>query len=40
MKKKIIGLSCGSKNGNCETYIKVAAKGVRVWSRDRNNSRG
>ncbi len=28
-KKKIIGLSCGSKNGNCDTYLKAAAKGAQ-----------
>jgi hypothetical protein len=26
--KKIIGLSCGKKNGLCETYIKAAAMGA------------
>ncbi|HJX03538.1 MAG TPA: flavodoxin family protein [Dehalococcoidia bacterium] len=26
--KGIIALSCGSKNGNCETYIRAAAKGA------------
>lgn len=26
--KKIIALSCGWKNGNCETYIRAAAKGA------------
>ena len=28
MAKRIIGLSCGSKGGNCETYIKITAKGA------------
>jgi multimeric flavodoxin WrbA len=27
-KKKIIGLSCGSKNGNCELYLNAAAMGA------------
>jgi len=27
-RKKIIGLSCGSKNGNCEFYLNAAAKGA------------
>ncbi len=26
--KKIIGLSCGKKNGNCETYLRAAAAGA------------
>jgi multimeric flavodoxin WrbA len=26
--RKIVGLSCGSKSGYCETYIKAAAKGA------------
>jgi multimeric flavodoxin WrbA len=30
-KKKIIGLSCGTKNGNCETFIKEAAKGAEEF---------
>ena len=29
--KKIIGLSCGSKNGNCETYLKAAAMGAEEF---------
>jgi multimeric flavodoxin WrbA len=24
MKKKIVGLSCGRKNGNCEIFLKTA----------------
>ncbi len=28
MGKKIIGLSCGSKNGNCETFLRAAAMGA------------
>ena len=31
-KKKIIGLSCGKKNGNCETYLKAAAMGAAAIS--------
>ena len=27
-KKKIIGLSCGTKNGNCEFYLRAAAMGA------------
>jgi multimeric flavodoxin WrbA len=30
-KKKIIALSCGTKNGNCETYIKAAAMGAEEF---------
>lgn len=29
--KKIVGLSCGSKNGYCETYIRAAAKGAQEF---------
>ena len=29
--KKIIALSCGWKNGNCETYIRAAAKGAKEF---------
>jgi multimeric flavodoxin WrbA len=31
MTKKIIGLSCGTKNGNCETYLKAAAMGAEEF---------
>jgi multimeric flavodoxin WrbA len=34
MAKKIIGLSCGSKNGNCETYLRAAAKGAAEFGVD------
>jgi multimeric flavodoxin WrbA len=30
-KKKIIGLSCGTKNGNCEFYLKAAAMGAEEF---------
>ena len=29
--KKIVALSCGWKNGNCETYIRAAAKGAKEF---------
>lgn len=29
--KKIIGLSCGKKNGNCETFLKAAAMGAEEF---------
>lgn len=29
--KKIIGLSCGKKNGNCETYLRAAASGAEEF---------
>ena len=29
--KKIVGLSCGSKNGHCESYIRAAAKGAEEY---------
>jgi len=29
--KKIIGLSCGSKHGNCETFLKAAAMGAEEF---------
>jgi len=29
--KKIIGLSCGKINGNCETYLKAAAMGAEEF---------
>jgi multimeric flavodoxin WrbA len=28
---KIVGLSCGSKNGYCETYLRAAAKGAQEF---------
>jgi multimeric flavodoxin WrbA len=31
MTKKIVGLSCGSKNGHCESYIRAAAKGAQEF---------
>lgn len=31
MAKKIIGLSCSTKNGNCETLLKAAAKGAAEY---------
>jgi multimeric flavodoxin WrbA len=29
--KKIIGLSCGTKNGNCETFLRAAATGAEEF---------
>ncbi len=29
--KKIIGLSCGKKNGNCETFLRAAASGAEEF---------